>query len=317
MKGCETMSFKYGVSYTKQVRDQLISDPDIELESPNANQGLPVYGVIYKITNLVNGRVYVGKTTKFGERLRAYAHSIVYGYSSKYWVRSKELANDLHILGAEKFDMHIIAYAYSKNELHDMECRLISKYENIYPGIYNANFPGTAYINAVENNPSTLLHNRIKRSIPLLAIDYEHHMIYVCDGLAAFGYHINRSKDIIKTYVRKLIPIYDKRPGKEDYKYYLAYLSDDPLSEIENKLFQREIDYYFRFCRYASDDAKLPFVGDKNFMKSCEEHNLPVHITCLCARSLLDNKNERPLKNFKYFRIEYDDSDKKIKISNI
>lgn len=86
------------------------------------------YGVVYKITNRVNGKVYVGQTThtlsrRFGEHRRYRTCPAIGAAIQKY--------------GAENFSIEPIYYALDRYELNDKEQFLIKKFNSMYPNGYN------------------------------------------------------------------------------------------------------------------------------------------------------------------------------------
>lgn len=80
------------------------------------------YGVIYKITNLVNGKIYVGLTTKTIEkRLNQHIHSN--GCSA--------ITDAIKKYGKENFKIEIICECFSKNELNEREIYFIDFYKSL------------------------------------------------------------------------------------------------------------------------------------------------------------------------------------------
>ena len=85
--------------------------------------GIEVFGVIYKITNKINNKVYVGRTI-YGFDLR---------YGKNWWEKShsKKLKNSIDKYGVENFEVcKILDIAYSNKELNDKEKYYIEKYKS-------------------------------------------------------------------------------------------------------------------------------------------------------------------------------------------
>lgn len=85
---------------------------------------LEVYGIIYKIENKINNKVYIGQTTlTFKERYRG----------GKWWLQShnKHLKSSAEKYGYKKFEVSIIDYSFSKDEI-DIK-------ESIYIDLYKSN----------------------------------------------------------------------------------------------------------------------------------------------------------------------------------
>lgn len=82
-----------------------------------------IYGFIYKITNTVNGKIYVGqhKGKEFGD----------------YWGSGLLLHRAYKKYGIDAFVREIIAFASFKDELNFMECYYIQKLNSMNPNGYN------------------------------------------------------------------------------------------------------------------------------------------------------------------------------------
>jgi group I intron endonuclease len=72
------------------------------------------YGYIYKTTNLINGKIYIGQ--KKGN------------FVSYYFGSGKILKNSMKKRGKDNFKIEILAYAKSKKELDKLEIKFISEY---------------------------------------------------------------------------------------------------------------------------------------------------------------------------------------------
>jgi Putative endonuclease segE, GIY-YIG domain len=87
----------------------------------------PYVGFVYKITNLTNGRMYIGKKLAFFARFKQ-----VKGKKKRYKVESDwrdyygsndELLKDVETLGKDNFKREIIKFCTSKSELSYYEAR--------------------------------------------------------------------------------------------------------------------------------------------------------------------------------------------------
>lgn len=91
------------------------------------------YGYVYKITNLVNGKVYVGQTT----------HSVGFRWSQHYRsaMRGKNksliLQEDIIKYGRDSFKVDILCEAGSPSDLTFKEMEFISKTGSLIPEGYN------------------------------------------------------------------------------------------------------------------------------------------------------------------------------------
>lgn len=94
------------------------------------------FGIIYKATNNINGKVYIGQTIqKFNCRITRHR------FDSKH--------SDIGIFcratrkyGFENFDWTILEYCDSKEEMNDMEFHYIKQYNSLTPDGYNLTLGG-------------------------------------------------------------------------------------------------------------------------------------------------------------------------------
>lgn len=121
-----------------------------------------MYGIIYKITNLINGKVYIGLTTRLlRER---FASHLCMAFSEKKDLHCK-FHNALRKYGKENFKVEQIDSAESKEELDRKEQYWISYYNSIEEG-YNmkeGGFKGTGYRHSEEarRKISEMNHQRV------------------------------------------------------------------------------------------------------------------------------------------------------------
>lgn len=95
--------------------------------------------LIYKITNDVNNKLYIGQTTKpLEERIRNHRNSFVSGSDTRIYRAMRKY-------GWDKFHFEVIATAKDKATLDELEKYFIEKYDSVNNG-YNMSFGG-------DNNP--------------------------------------------------------------------------------------------------------------------------------------------------------------------
>jgi group I intron endonuclease len=92
-----------------------------------------VYGRIYKITNLVNGKSYIGQTIRSLE-VRLKKH---YYYSSKSKNNRMIITRAIKKHGKENFTIEEVDVAYSQKELNLLEGVYISWFNTLTPNGYN------------------------------------------------------------------------------------------------------------------------------------------------------------------------------------
>ena len=91
---------------------------------------------IYKITNTVNGKVYIGQTIQKNPKMRWYDHC-----SRTRNGRRSHLYNSMRFYGREKFIWEVIDSANNLDELNDKEHYWLSEYRKITE-VYNVREAG-------------------------------------------------------------------------------------------------------------------------------------------------------------------------------
>lgn len=87
-----------------------------------------IYGIIYKITNKINGKVYIGQTSaKFGFD-RRYKHNLEKYTSNIHLKRDIEKYSIENFTIDKEFDI-----AYSKEELDELEIKYIREFNATNP----------------------------------------------------------------------------------------------------------------------------------------------------------------------------------------
>ena len=123
---------------------------------------LEVYGIIYKIENLVNGKVYIGQTIQgFDKRYsenginsveKVYNHHNHRRITNRYY--NDHLLKSMNKYGLNNFKVNkIIDYAFSEYELNIKEKCWIQYYDSFYNG-YNRTFGGDDSMKG-KDNPSS------------------------------------------------------------------------------------------------------------------------------------------------------------------
>jgi len=115
---------------------------------PYPKRDMDIIGIIYKITNLINKKVYIGQTTRsFNDRINDYKRELGNEY----------INNAFKKYGWDNFDFTIIDSAQTINELNSKEIRYIIEYKsnekefgyNILSGGKNAS-PGIETLNKMS-----------------------------------------------------------------------------------------------------------------------------------------------------------------------
>ena len=91
-----------------------------------------IYGIIYKITNTINGMTYIGQTMQRGGFNTRYRNNIGRFTENKY------LKNSINKHGIDKFDINKqLDIAYSREELNEKEIQWINFFNALKPNGYN------------------------------------------------------------------------------------------------------------------------------------------------------------------------------------
>lgn len=86
------------------------------------------YGYIYILENLINGKVYVGQTSKLDERMKAHLGG---------WSQPPAIASAVKKYGSINFDFSIIQSCSSLEELNEREIYWIAELDCLAPNGYN------------------------------------------------------------------------------------------------------------------------------------------------------------------------------------
>lgn len=107
-------------------------------------QGKEYFGIVYKVTNNITGKVYIGQTVRgLTSRRREHLSD----------TRRKKYVSYFHKAirkyGEEVFDWDVIEYCYSKEEMDGMEFHYIMQYKSFKPNGYNLTFGGGGVVGYV------------------------------------------------------------------------------------------------------------------------------------------------------------------------
>lgn len=101
--------------------------------------------IVYKITNLVNGKVYIGQTRGTKDyRWKKHVNAASNGGKSV-------LHKAIRKYGKEKFIIDTVATCKSEKELNSLECNFIESENSLVPSGYNLTTGGLAGIPSVES----------------------------------------------------------------------------------------------------------------------------------------------------------------------
>lgn len=225
---------------------------------------------IYKLTNKIDGKIYIGQTVDYHRRMNEYANRKAEN-SSKYNIMSA-----VNKYGFDNFDSELI-FKCDKSELDYYEMFFIKKYKS-YMKKYGYNSfhiksSGKQGLNRSTKSKMKKSHigltesadTKRKKSNKIIAI--KDHDFYIFDSAKLFGDFIEKGKDIVKNALRGPVRLngfwlfyenIEKRnemadkvkssgkitDSKKEYLDLVNYLSRKSVETIEDN------EYLIRFVKY-------------------------------------------------------------------
>lgn len=114
---------------------------------------MALYGYLYKIENIKNHKVYIGKTYK--SIYERYEEHLRNAYERK---ESSKLYDDMRNYGRQSFELSLIG-SFPKTELEYQEVQYIKKYDSWLNG-YNQSVGGEGFIKNDYSDEVNLLYNQ-------------------------------------------------------------------------------------------------------------------------------------------------------------
>lgn len=124
-----------------------------------------MYGVIYLIRNLINGKCYIGKTINLKRRI--YEHFMAYSEGCKF------LSRAIKKYGKENFSVEILHEGIIPELLNDFEIQAIKEYNTKAPHGYNLNEGGLGGINPSKETRQRMSEAAIAREAKKYAEGYK------------------------------------------------------------------------------------------------------------------------------------------------
>ena len=180
-----------------QIRDQIKMNFIKEQDLPKA------FVYIYKITNKINGKCYIGKTHKYERRIASYI--FWYMNNNRYYKILRNMIDD----GIENYQIEVIDTADDDESGVAKEKYYIDKYNSVENG-YNMVNESTYHKTSTRHGNYGKLHTpstKMKKSILICAVHLEKKRAYFCAGMKLFGDVINRPKDDVGSASREFRPI--------------------------------------------------------------------------------------------------------------
>lgn len=195
---------------------------------------------IYKITNMINNKVYIGKTNNIKNRIKNYINIFCKGEINN------KIDKAINKYGITNFNISILEIAYTNYSADVKEKYYIDLYNSTIEG-YNVN-NGGGHSNLKKSHTSVkqTLYSKMAKSKLICAINPEMNEFIFSTGLKLFGDYIGRSKDNIKSAA--------KRETKID-GYFIYYLNNiDYNNQISNALSKYNKNSIYSDCTLQYGD---------------------------------------------------------------
>lgn len=212
---------------------------------------------IYKITNNINGKVYIGQSRNIDRRLKYYYWA--YNTECNYYDTKREIIKAMRETGIENFTFDIIA---SGEEYENDIDRAIS--EQFYINKYKSNNPKYGYNDSiggelgVYNSRKQSNRERLKRANPIILFSIKtRSMMLYFGGAKAIGDEFGYGKDVMShTVIRGslflneyyLIPANHGERHKLLEKLRDKKMKQNPAAQRSFKLYELAVNYIDLNC---------------------------------------------------------------------
>ena len=212
----------------KKIKESFLKMSEISIQD-KTSELIPTH-VIYRITNLINGKVYIGKTRNINNRAGEYIHRFI----SKFAIIDIERAivNE----GIENFVMEPIALCGSDEEAKKKEKEMIMRYDALNPdkGYNKCLVSAFSTSRKPRQGNKQSIEVKTKRAKFIAAVNVETKKMYLCAGGKLYGTFIGKSKDIVKNAIHTQTKLYGS---------YIIFLEKEPRDVLLQKIKDRYSNY--------------------------------------------------------------------------
>ena len=201
---------------------------------------------IYKIINLKDERVYIGKTNDINRRALNYVNEYLKGDISR------KLSKAFQELGLSNFLMSPLEIATNEKSAEIKEKYYIDLFDSIEKGFNVINNSAPTYTNRRRPSVHQTLYSKMIKSKLIAAINTDKTEIIFSTGLKLFGDFIGRSKDEVKSAAKRETRL-------EGYFIYYMNFTDfsKQILDAESKINKNTTyeDYklqYYDFIKYSN-----------------------------------------------------------------
>lgn len=193
--------------------------------------------VVYLITNIENGKKYVGQTSDYLQRMRQYRYE---ARPDSNVTHMHTITNEMRKFGFDAFEFDILEECDSFEELDMYEREYIKKFDTLNPEFgYNSLRGGGAKRLGLTNTKYAMSdEERLKRSESIIV--YYNSSFKVYPSAKSFAVEMCCDKSIITSSIRK---------GKRYKDHYIYYYDDARRKEyVDKNDSKRKAKYYEIGC---------------------------------------------------------------------
>lgn len=197
------------------------------------------YGVVYKITNNINGKIYIGKTINMHKRHLKYLSCVRNG-------SSQPIVKAMIKYGVENFTFEVVSTFMNEDELNKGEIYYINKFNSINEG-YNISLGGDGGDTMSNHKNKDIIYK--KRSAKISgnnSYQYRHdldeHIKEIIElnsnGLSAndLAEKFNCSEKAIKSRIPNYNKISSSNHNKGDESYQYRHDLDENIEDIKESI---------------------------------------------------------------------------------
>ena len=222
---------------------------------------------VYKITNMINGKVYIGQTINWEERrkqhIRAGKADMTVCKNTTYQM---SLYDDMRKYGVENFVFEVIQEVETLDELDAYEIVYIRKYRSNHPKFgYNVSYGGhpTHRISAKQRKRLSESHKGLKYSAEFK--NKKTHSVYMYDtkksrivlylgGAKQVADEFGSDRTVITRCIRHGYMIRDR--------YYAFYADPEKRKETFEDIMESKRSKASSSRKYKNDDLKVRYIDD-------------------------------------------------------